>query len=168
MGSTSIPLLPALESLFFETPEEQRSGWIFKPLSLQTKIQRRPRGERLSTKWVSRIISRIGAKAGVIVQPAKGQGNAKFASAHDLRRSCAERMASAEVPEREIAKVLRHADVATTRKFYAPGTVQESAGILREKLTVPRNSELLANNTSGLLDCARRIEFPGGFYVGMA
>ncbi len=47
-------------------------------------------------------------------------------------------MASAGVPEREIAKVLRHADVATTRKFYAPGTVQESAGIIREKLIVPR------------------------------
>ena len=139
----SIPLLPALESLFYETPEEQRLGWIFKPLSLQEKAQRRPRTERLSTKWVSRIVSRIGAKAGVIVQPAKGSGNAKFASAHDLRRSCAERMASAGVPEREIAKLLRHADVATTRKFYAPGTVQESADILREKLTVPRNSELV-------------------------
>ena len=71
----------------------------------------------------------------------KGKGEPKYASAHDLRRSCGERMATAGVPEREIAKVLRHADIATTRRYYAPGTVQESAGIIREKLTVPRNSQ---------------------------
>ena len=79
------------------------------------------------------------------MQSAKGEGKPKFASAHDLRRSCAERLASAGVPEREIAKVLRHADVETTRKYYAPGTVQGSAGIIRKQLDVPRyiaNSEL--------------------------
>ena len=68
----------------------------------------------------------------------KGEGKAKFASAHDLRRSCASRLATARVPEREIAKVLRHQDVETTRKYYAPGTVQESAGIIRDTLNVPR------------------------------
>jgi integrase len=91
----------------------------------------------------------------VIVQPAKGNGNPKFASAHDFRRSCAERLINSDVPEREVAKILRHADVETTRRFYAPGTVQQSAGIIREKLSVPRNSdatksskEIAASNTS--------------------
>ncbi|HEY3393490.1 MAG TPA: site-specific integrase, partial [Lacipirellulaceae bacterium] len=111
------------------------------PISLQVKLKRRVRQQRPSAKWVGKIISRIGKKAGVIVRPAKGKSKAKFASAHDLRRSCAERLASADVPEREVAKVLRHSDVATTRRFYAPGTVQKSAGIIREKLTVPRNSQ---------------------------
>jgi len=106
-------------------------------MSLQVR-QQRPDAE-----WVGRVISRIGQKAGVIVRPAKGKGEPKYASAHDLRRSCGERMATAGVPEREIAKVLRHADIATTRRFYAPGMVQESAGIIREKLTVPRNSETI-------------------------
>ena len=137
----SIPLLPWLEALLLETPKSQRFGWCFNPVSLQFKLGRRARHQRPSAEWVSKIISRIGEKAGVVVQPAKGDGKPKFVSAHDLRRSCAERLASAGVPEREIAKVLRHADVETTRKFYAPGTVQDSAGIIRSKLTVPRNSQ---------------------------
>jgi integrase len=137
----STPLLPTLEALLLETSAAQRFGWVFNPMSLQTKLKRKVRHQRPSAEWVSKIISRIGAKAGVIVQPAKGDGKPKFASAHDLRRSCAERMASVGVPEREVAKVLRHADVSTTRRFYAPGTVQESAGIIRAKMTVPRNSE---------------------------
>src|SRR5690348_2477503 len=62
----SIPLLPALESLLLEIARDQQVGWILKPLNLQIKLRRRPRQERLSTKWVSRIISRIGAKAGMI------------------------------------------------------------------------------------------------------
>ncbi len=134
----SIPLLPTLEAVLLETPKAQRFGWIFNPLSLQTKLGRKVRHQRPSAEWVSRILCRIGAKAGVIVQAAKGEGKPKFASAHDLRRSCAERLANAGVPEREVAKVLRHADVETTRKYYAPGTVQESAGIIRKQLNVPR------------------------------
>ena len=77
----------------------------------------------------------------------KGSGNPKFASAHDLRRSCVERLINSDVPEHEVAKVLRHADVETTRRFYAPGTVQQSAGIIREKLSVPRNSEAAKSST---------------------
>jgi integrase len=137
----SIPLLPWLEALFQETPAPQRFGWVFNPMSLQTKLKRRVRHQRPSAEWVGKVISRIGAKAGVIVCPAKGEKKAKYASAHDLRRSCGERMADAEVPERELAKILRHADVQTTRQFYAPGTVQQSAGIIQRKLaTVPRNT----------------------------
>jgi integrase len=82
-----------------------------------------------------KVISRIGEAAGVIVRPAVGKGKPKYASAHDLRRSCAERLVSAGVPEREVSRVLRHADVQTTRRHYAPGTVQDSAGIIRRKLT---------------------------------
>jgi integrase len=137
----SIPLLPWLEALLRETPKAQRFGWCFNPVSLQVKLGRRVRHQRTDADWIGKVISRIGKKAGVIVRPAKGDKPAKYASAHDLRRSCGERLALAGVPEREIAKVLRHQDVATTRRFYVPGTVQESAGIIREKLTVPRNSE---------------------------
>jgi integrase len=137
----SIPLLPWLEQLLLETPKAQRFGWCFNPMSLQVKLGRPVRHQRSDAEWIAKIVSRIGAKAGVIVQPAKGSRKAKFASSHDLRRSCGERLSNAGVPEREIAKVLRHSDVETTRRFYAPGTVQESAGILRNLLTVPRNSE---------------------------
>jgi integrase len=79
----------------------------------------------------------------VIVRAAVGRRAAKYVSAHDLRRSCAERLVSAGIPEREVSRVLRHANVDTTRRFYAPGTVQESAGIIRELLSVPRYNELV-------------------------
>jgi integrase len=97
-------------------------------------LGRRVRQQRPDAEWVGKVVSRIGAKAGIIVQPSRGDGEPKYASSHDLRRSCAERLVGAGVPEREVARVLRHASVETTRKHYAPGTVQDSARIIRRKM----------------------------------
>jgi integrase len=130
----SIPLLPGFEALLLETPEIQRFGWVLNPMSLQTMLGRSVRHQRPSAEWVGKVITRIGKAAGIVVQPAKGTKKAKHASAHDLRRSCAERLVAAGVPEREVARVLRHASVETTRKHYAPGTVQQSARVLRQAL----------------------------------
>ena len=58
----------------------------------------------------------------------------KYVSAHDLRRSCAERLQDAGVPPLVICRVLRHASWETTRKHYAPGNVQRDARVLRERL----------------------------------
>ncbi len=137
----TIPLLPGFEKLLHETPERERFGWVFNPMSLQTMLGRRARHQRPDSEWVGKVVSRIGEAAGVIVRPAVGDGEPKYASAHDLRRSCAERLVTAGVPEREVSRVLRHASVETTRKHYAPGTVQESAGIIRQLLTVPRYNQ---------------------------
>lgn len=131
----SIPLLPGFEALLLETPKAQRFGWVFNPISLQTKLGRGVKQQRPEAEWVGKVITRIGKAAGVIVRPATGKTKAKYASAHDLRRSCAERLTSAGIPEREVSRVLRHASVETTRRHYAPGTVQESAGIIRKALS---------------------------------
>ncbi len=133
----SIPLLPGFERLLLTTPKAERFGWTFNPMSLQPKLGRPVRHQRPDAEWVGKVISRIGKAAGVIVEPEKGDKPAKYASAHDLRRSCAERLVSSDVPEREVARVLRHASVETTRKHYAPGSVQASAGIIRARLSVP-------------------------------
>lgn len=130
----SIPLLPGFEAMLLETPEVQRFGWVFNPMSLRIRQGRRPTVQRADTEWIGKIISRIGKAAGVVVRPAVGVEQPKYASAHDLRRSCAERLVAAGVPEREVSRILRHADVATTRRHYAPGNVQESAGIIRDRL----------------------------------
>jgi integrase len=130
----SIPLLPGFESLLLKTPEPQRFGWVFNPMSLQTMLGRRARFQRTDAEWVGKVITRIGKAAGVIVRPAVGDKPAKYASAHDLRRSCAERLISAGVPEREVSRVWRHASIETTRRHYAPGTVQQSAGAIRAAL----------------------------------
>ena len=60
---------------------EQRFGWVFNPMSLQTKLGRRVRHQRANAEWIAKIVSRIGKKAGVIVQPAKGDGKANDTAA---------------------------------------------------------------------------------------
>lgn len=127
----AIPLLPEFERLLLLTPEEQRVGWAFNPLSLDARAGRKMRDSRPAVGWVGKIISEIGEKAGVVVND-----DGKFASAHDLRRSCADRLIAAGVPEREVAAIMRHASVETTRRHYAPGNVQRSANVIREALEV--------------------------------
>lgn len=127
-----IPLLPGFEALVLETPTDQRAGWVFRPISRmmnQSKREIRP-----TAAWVGRVISRIGKKAGIVVCPGESRTSkpAKFASAHDLRRGCAERLLDAGVPPLIITRVLRHASWETTRRHYAPGDVQKDAEILRE------------------------------------
>ena len=132
----AIPLLPWFESLLVETPEEDRTGWVFNPLSLQLRLGRRVRHERFKSEWVAKVITKIGKAARVIVEPGDESKDRKpkFASSHDLRRSCAERLLDAGVPPMTIARVLRHASWETTRRHYAPGDVQKDAGILHQLL----------------------------------
>lgn len=132
----SIPLLPDFEALLLETPEADRTGWAFNPLCLQ-ELKLGSKKARLSrvasVGWAGKVIADIGAKAGVVVQPATSAVSAKYASAHDLRRSCADRLVGAGIPEREVALVMRHASVETTRRHYAPMSVQRAAGVFRSR-----------------------------------
>ena len=132
----SIPLLPWFEELLAEVRPADRQGWIFNPPSLQQKYNRPVRQARPRADWVAKVISRIGKRAGVVVDPGNQKTGkpAKFASAHDLRRSCSERLLDAGVPPLEISRVLRHASWETTRRHYAPGDVQKAAGVLRQAL----------------------------------
>ena len=137
-----IPLLPAFETLLLETPKGMRTGWIFEPQSLQLRLGRSVRHQRPDANWVGRIISRIGKAAEVIVEKANEQTAKpakKYASAHDLRRSCGERLRNAGVPPLVICRVMRHSSWETTRKHYAPGDVQKDAETLRSYVQVPRN-----------------------------
>ena len=76
----------------------------------------------------------------MIVKPAAGDEKAKYASSHDLRRSLAERLYDAGVPEREVSRIPRHASPQITRRHYAPGNVQKSAGVVREALIQQKNN----------------------------
>jgi integrase len=165
----AIPLPPGFERLLFETPAAERSGWIFTPLSLQAKSGRRPRHGRPSAEWAGKVISRIGAKAGIVVQAGDGGRPPKYASAHDLRRSFADRLVAAGVPEREVAAVMRHASADTTRRHYAPGNVQRAAGVIRDHLAnssgVPRyrppgRNDVSPSTPGRTRTCDRRIRNP--------
>ena len=59
------------------------------------------------------VISELGERAGVIVNPTEG----KFASAHDLRRSFGTRWAPRVKPT-VLQKLMRHANIQTTLKYY--------------------------------------------------
>lgn len=43
-------------------------------------------------------------------------------------------MVNLRVPEREVAAIMRHVSVETTRRYYAPGNVQRSADVIRKAL----------------------------------
>lgn len=135
----SIPLLPWFEALLLETPQEQRQGWAFNPQSLQLKRGRKVRHQRPDAEWVGKVIARIGKAANIEVEPAQTRTGrpAKYASAHDLRRSCGERLRNAGVPPLVICRVMRHSSWETTRKHYAPGDVQKDAEVLSSHLVVP-------------------------------
>ena len=128
-----------------------RTGWVFNPASLQTRIGRRVRHERFDAEWVGKVISRIGQAAGVIVDQADERTGRpiKYASAHDLRRSCGERLRNAGVPPLVICRVMRHASWETTRKHYAPGDVQQDAGVLRQIIGNPSPSSRLPLSPAG-------------------
>jgi integrase len=132
----TIPLLPWFEDVLLEVEQEQRTGWVFSPASLQLKLGRGARHSRPKADWVARIISRIGKAAGIVVEEANAKTGRpeKYASAHDLRRSCGERLRNSGVPPLLICRVMRHSSWETTRRHYAPGDVQNEAETLRRIL----------------------------------
>ena len=136
-----IPLLPAFEKLLLQIPKTVRTGWIFEPLSLQLRLGRKVRHQRPDAEWVGKVISRIGQRAKIEVAPADERTGVeiKFASAHDLRRSCGERLRNAGVPPLVICRVMRHSSWETTRRHYAPGDVQKDAEQLRSSLLMNQN-----------------------------
>lgn len=133
-----IPLLPDFEKLLLETPEDQRHGWVFNPQPLTLSKARAQQHARPDVQWVGKIVSRIGKAAGVIVEEGdeKVGRPRKFASAHDLRRSCAERLMWAGIPPTTICRIMRHASWETTMRHYAGNDTQRHAGIIRERLAV--------------------------------
>ncbi|SFJ58376.1 Phage integrase family protein [Planctomicrobium piriforme] len=141
-----IPLLPWFEAVLQETATHRRTGWVFEPQSLQTRLGRRIRHKRPDSQWVGKVISKIGEAAGILVEAADERTGRpeKYASAHDLRRSCGERLREAGVPPLVITRVMRHSSWETTRKHYAPGDIQKDAQVLVSVLgaaAVPTSTE---------------------------
>lgn len=100
--------------------------------------------ERVSEEWASKIISRIGKAAKVIVhQELRGAIQIrKYASADDVRRGLAERLFDAGIPAELVQIILRHASLETTRKHYAKGAkIQKQAERLRRRLDLAERRE---------------------------
>ena len=99
--------------------------------------------------WILRgnVIAAIGKEAGIVVkQPDTVRSiRIKYASAHDLRRSLAERLYNRGISAETLMVIMRHADFATTRKFYqAKKRTESAAAEVHAVLGVKRrNSELV-------------------------
>ncbi len=66
-----------------------------------------------SISQAGKVVSRMGEKAGVVVDPASG----KTASAHDCRRSFGTRWAKRVMPA-VLQRLMRHSAIQTTMKYY--------------------------------------------------
>ncbi len=100
-----------------QTPTSEREGKVFSIARL---------GMRLDS--VSKVISRLGRLAGVVVNREQG----KFASAHDLRRAFGTRWASQLKPV-ELQQIMRHASINTTLGYYVLVEADSLAERLREQ-----------------------------------
>ena len=128
------------------------------------RVHQVPCDGRLTKERVSRVIVKVGKQAGVVVrQEDKNTGRRKkYASAHDLRRSCAARLINAGISAETLKVVLRHRDFATTEKFYgATRKAQSAATEVYNKLVCDGSGELvgglLGGNFGGLKLTAEQI-----------
>jgi integrase len=110
-----LPLTPDFAEWLLHTPEAQRRNRVFPILTRHSPRLMLPNEE-------GRVISAIGKKAGVIVNKDAG----KYASAHDLRRSFGTRWAKRVMPA-VLQKLMRHATIETTLRYYADLDADELA-----------------------------------------
>lgn len=111
-----------------------------------------PRTQRLTKERVGCIIALIGEEAGVIVRAEDERTNTrvKYASAHDIRRGCAQRLINAGVSAETLKVVMRHADFATTEKYYgATRSAQAAASEVRQKMTTRAPTDALVGRLVG-------------------
>lgn len=116
-----LPMTPDFAAFILSTPIDQRHGELFKLIGLST-------GRQLQCEAVGIIVSAIGETAGVVANGETG----KHATAHDLRRSFASRWAS-KVRPAALQRLMRHADIQTTMRYYVALDADDIADELWEK-----------------------------------
>jgi len=118
--TTSLPITDDFERFLLRTPESERHGHVFNPLG--------ERGHPINNETnLSRTISEIGEKAGIVVDHRRG----KFASAQDLRRTFGTRWAPRVYPV-VLQKLMRHKDIKTTTTYYANLDAQKISAEVRK------------------------------------
>jgi integrase len=112
-----LPMAPEFAELLKTVPEEERTGPVFRLDRIDGTLG------RPTTDRVSKVVSKIGARAMVRVD------SRKTASAHDLRRSFGERWASRLMPA-QLMELMRHESIETTLAFYVGRNAERTAAIL--------------------------------------
>lgn len=98
-------------------------GWYFNP--------RGPKGRYTTAGAVSRIVSELGQAAKIVVEPGETPEKARYATAHDLRRTFAQRWAAKVMPD-TLQHLMRHSSYDTTKKFYVGRDSDSAAGAIAE------------------------------------
>jgi integrase len=116
-----IPLTGDFAEFLKQTPPRLRKGRVF-VLTTQRKIA------PTNMQYVSKVISRIGKAAGIIVGKYTANEKTKYASAHDLRRSFGRRWGGLVQNIFDLQTLMRHESVETTRTYYAH---EDAAGLAK-------------------------------------
>jgi integrase len=98
------PLAPEYAELLSQVPESERRGQVFQ----------RP---GVTRSGISHVGCAIGQQAAVHVRKDPLPGKVKYASFHDLRRSCALRRAKHLMPQ-ELTEFMRHSPMQVTLDYY--------------------------------------------------
>ncbi|MGA2069622.1 MAG: site-specific integrase [Thermoguttaceae bacterium] len=117
-----LPMTPDFAQGLLETfPEPRRHGRVFRLMTTRDYLP-------FVTRKVGQVVSRIGEKAGVVVNKTES----KYGSAHDLRRAFGTRWAKRPMPA-VLQRLMRHSDISTTMKFYVSATAADAADDLWAK-----------------------------------
>jgi integrase len=116
-----LPMAPEFALFLLETAEAARAGAVFKLPGIRGQTS------ELRSKWVGKVVSKIGKKAGVrvYVDP-KDPERVKYASAHDLRRAFGERWAARIMPA-QLKELMRHESIETTLRYYVGTNAERTA-----------------------------------------
>jgi integrase len=133
-----LPMTPDFAEWLLATyPAAERHGQVFK---LPTVYNGKP----FTHKQVGRIVSRIGKRAKVVTNKAEG----KYAGAHDLRRAFGTRWAKRVMPA-VLQRLMRHAEVSTTMKYYVATSAADVADELWEQYGAAESKRPARGNTLG-------------------
>ena len=121
-----LPIAPQFAEMLLSVPDDEREGFVFKARTPRAQKHDRPTRDR-----ATRIFSRIGKKAGILVAR---KPKLKHATAHDLRRAFGTRWAKLITPA-VLKELMRHSQIETTMKYYVGSNAEETAGFLLKVLT---------------------------------
>lgn len=112
-----VPLAP--EAVELLEPQQRPAGHVFTPERRDGAPMAR------DVQKASKILSRIGAAAGIVTDPS----TRKTASAHDLRRAFGFRWSRRVMPA-TLRELMRHASIETTMTYYVGQNAATTAGEL--------------------------------------
>lgn len=117
------PMTPDFAAFLEETPVSLRTGPVFRLNA------RRGHSGRISAEQAGKVVSEIGEAAKIKVWTNPRNGEIKYASAHDLRRSFGTRWALRVKPFC-LKELMRHSNILTTMRYYIEIEAQELANAI--------------------------------------